>query len=203
MNSVSWHMARAGTVALAGLVAVVGCDARSPLGPSATGAATTGTFLGSTQTPDQPNGKTLNDIREATARFQNIDVALASGYVDDGLGCIDALSFGLDASAGGMGFHLINWDLHDDPETDPNKPDLLVYQQASGNGKPKLVALEYENDRPAWFAAGHTGPPTLFGHPFESIDFEGLELFGLHLWLWRDNPAGMFEDFNPNVPLCR
>jgi hypothetical protein len=151
-----------------------------------------------------PNGSLLAAVREATARFQNIEVALASGYEDDGFGCIDATSFGLDPSLGGMGFHLINWDLHNDPETDPARPDLLVYEPARGpSGKPRLVALEYENDRPAWYAAGHTEVPTLFGHPFESIDFEGLELFGLHLWLWRQNPAGLFEDFNPNVALCQ
>jgi hypothetical protein len=145
----------------------------------------------------------LAAIRRATARFQNIDAALAAGYEDDGFGCIDATAFGLDASEGAMGFHLINWALHDDPETDPERPDLLVYEPApNGHGKPKLVALEYEVFRPDWYGAGHTAPPTLLGREFESFDFDGLEIFGLHLWLWRDNPSGLFADFNPKVR-CR
>jgi hypothetical protein len=142
----------------------------------------------------------LDDVRRATARFKNIDVALASGYVDDGFGCIDGAAFGLDPSVGGMGFHLINQALHDDPESDPERPDLLVYEPAaSPAGKPTLVALEYEVFRPDWYNAGHTEPPSLFGHEFESFDFDTLQIFGLHLWLWRDNPAGMFQDFNPKV----
>ena len=140
----------------------------------------------------------LAAMRGATARFHNIDAALAAGYVDDGFGCIDAASFGLDPSLGGMGFHLINESLHADPATDPLRPDLLVYEPQP-HGQPKLVALEYEVFRPDWYGAGNTQPPTLLGQPFESIDFEGLQLFGLHVWLWRANPSGMFQDFNPKV----
>ena len=92
----------------------------------------------------------LSRIRQATARFQNIDVALGAGYVDDGYGCIDATTFGLDPALGGMGFHLINEALHADPTTDPLAPDLLVYEPAPGGGKPKLVALEYEVFKDDW-----------------------------------------------------
>jgi hypothetical protein len=24
----------------------------------------------------------------------------------------------------------------------------------------------------------------------------------LHFWIWRDNPDGIFKDFNRRVPLC-
>jgi len=143
----------------------------------------------------------LAAIRQATARFQNIDAAFAAGYVDDGYGCIDSAAFGLDPALGGMGFHLINDTLHADPETDPLRPDLLVYEP-SVNGKPKLVALEYEVFRDDWARAGHTTAPTLLGHEFESIDFDTIHVYGLHIWLWRDNPNGFFEDFNPKTS-CR
>ena len=150
--------------------------------------------------PAQPD---LALIRAATARYQNIDKAFADGYIDDGFGCIDATSFGLDPSEGGMGFHLINWALHDDPATDPLRPDLLVYEPAaSAHGKPKLVALEWEVFRPDWWGAGNTEPPSLLGQEFESFDFDGLEIFGLHVWLWRNNPSGLFADFNPKTS-CR
>ena len=135
----------------------------------------------------------LAAIRGATARYQNVDAARADGYVDDGFGCI------ADPALGGMGWHLINDALHADPETDPLRPDLLVYEPQK-NGKLKLVALEYEVYQADWYRAGHTSPPTLLGHEFEAIDFPPLPLiFGLHVWAWRDNPSGMFADFNPKV----
>ena len=200
MQRVFGHRFLFGAVSLTALVgALAACDTArpgSPLTPSALSPSAFSTRLQSDQT-------LLTNIRQATARFQNIDVALAAGYVDDGFGCIDAAAFGLDPAAGGMGFHLINEALHADPETDPLRPDLLVYEPAAGNqGKPRLVALEYEVFRPDWYRAGHTAPPTLLGHEFESFDFDTLQIFGLHLWLWRDNPSGMFEDFNPKVS-CR
>jgi hypothetical protein len=148
--------------------------------------------------PADPNQSLIAAIRDATARFHNIDAAFAAGYVDDGYGCIDSASFGLDPALGGMGFHLINDALHADPETDPLRPDLLVYEP-SASGKPNLVALEYEVFRDDWANAGHTAPPTLLGHEFESIDFDTIHVYGLHIWLWRDNPNGFFEDFNPKT----
>jgi hypothetical protein len=150
--------------------------------------------------PASNDQKLIAEIRQATAKYQNIDVAYADNYVVDDIGCMDATSFGLDPSVGGMGFHLTNWALHDDPATDPLHPDVLVYEPArSANGKPKLVALEYENFRADWYAAGNTAPPTLLGHEFESIDFEEWHVFGLHFWLWLDNPSGAFTDFNPKT----
>lgn len=181
------------------------CDqVTSPVVPSANPFAIESS-AGDARTAGSPSGnaKLLAAIRASTSKYQNIDTAFADGYVDDGFGCIDAGAFGLDPSAGGMGFHLINWALHDDPATDALRPDLLVYEPASSaDGKPKLVALEYEVFRPDWWAAGNTTAPSLLGQQFESFDFDGLEIFGLHLWLWRDNPSGMFSDFNPKIR-CR
>jgi len=135
----------------------------------------------------------LAAIRAATAGFQNVDVARAAGYVDDGFGCI------ADPELGGMGWHLINDALHADPATDPLRPDLLVYEPQP-NGHLKLVALEYEVYQDDWHRAGNVAPPTLLGHEFEAVDFPPLPLiFGLHVWLWRENPSGMFADFNPKV----
>jgi hypothetical protein len=81
----------------------------------------------------------------------------------------------------------------------------LVYAPAKAGGKPELVALEYEVFASDWYALKgvNAAPPSLFGHQFETIDFDGMKLFGLHVWIWQQNPAGMFEDFNPRVALCQ
>jgi len=131
-------------------------------------------------------------------------VALAAGYADDGYGRIDAATFGEDPALGGMGSHLINEALHADASTDALRPDLLVYEPAHGSGKPKLVAVEFEVFKDDWYAHAGAGaaPPSLLGRPFESIDLDDLHVFALHVWLWRENPNGLFADFNPKVS-CR
>ena len=194
-------------LALAACHSVRDVTAAGPTAPSVTAdpvpTATSplGAIPGVTRPLAAGDKQLLEAMRASTAKFHNIDAALAAGYVDDGFGCIDAASFGLDPSVGGMGFHLINDALHADPATDPLRPDILVYEPQA-HGKPMLVALEYEVFRPDWYGAGNTQPPTLLGQPFESFDFEGLQIFGLHVWLWRNNPSGMFQDFNPKVT-CR
>jgi hypothetical protein len=185
-------------------VAAAACgkhDYASPLSPTGVTAAAAGAAA------SPGSNVSLDAVRQATARFHNMDAAFAAGYEDDGYGCIDATTFGLDPSAGGMGFHLINNAYHADAdvEIDPLRPDLLVYGPAKGGAKPQLVALEYEVFASDWYAlkGANAAPPSLFGHEFERIDFDGMILFGLHVWIWQDNPSGMFEDFNPRVSLCQ
>ena len=43
-------------------------------------------------------------------------------------------------------------------------------------------------------------PPTLFGEMFHPND--ALGVWGLHAWLWRDNPDETFMGWNPNVAPC-
>ena len=77
-----------------------------------------------------------------------------------------------------------------------------------------LAALEYVVIKSDWEAsqarqpvaseAGYTqAPPMLFGHTFNFTDAPnryGLPPFySLHAWIWKDNPAGTFQMWNPNV----
>lgn len=134
----------------------------------------------------------LAAMKAATAAYNNIANARADGYVDDGFGCIE------DAQ-GGMGWHLIRDDLHADPETDPLHPDLLVYMPQK-NGQMRLVALEYEVYQADWINAGHTGVPSILGVDFMPMIYPGLDpIYERHVWLWQDNPAGMFADWNPAI----
>ncbi len=43
-------------------------------------------------------------------------------------------------------------------------------------------------------------PPTLFGVSFHR--HPSLPLWVLHAWVWKDNPAGVFADWNPAVRMC-
>ena len=167
-------------------------------------------LMGACDAPSAPNGSasgpavrdsrgsaggqaSIAAIRAATAKYHDIAVARADGYVDDGFGCF------ADPELGGMGWHLIHDPLHADPAIDPLRPELLIYEPQK-NGGMKLVAVEYEIYQQDWWNAGNTEPPSLLGHEFEALTIEGIDpIFGLHIWVWKPNPSGMFADFNPTV----
>jgi hypothetical protein len=117
----------------------------------------------------------LAQARQATAKYHNLDAAIADGFVNTGLPCIE-----------GQGYHYIN--VNRIGAVDVESPQLLVYAPDG-----RLVALEW------LIPASLTGgvPPTLFGETFHGpipADF-----FILHAWVWRANPDGMFADENPRI----
>jgi hypothetical protein len=141
----------------------------------------------------------LSKAKSATARFHSMVEADKSGYTlltdAAGIACIDM------PGQGAMGVHFANGDLVGDPTIDPSRPEALVYAPQS-NGTFQLVALEYVVLKDAW-AAGHNGPPTLFGQQFNFTDapnrFGLPPFYSLHAWIWKTNPAGEFAMFNPDV----
>ena len=100
------------------------------------------------------------------------------------------------------------------PAIDATHPEALVYAPDRHGGL-HLAALEYVVIKADWDAsqippaslgsgpAVHSAPPMLFGHEFNFTDAPnryGLPPFySLHVWLWKDNPAGTFEMWNPSV----
>jgi hypothetical protein len=136
----------------------------------------------------------LAELRKVTARFQNQDAATAAGYATQITPCW------AHHSAGAMGYHFGKTDLID-AEVDLLEPELLVYEPLAG-GHMKLVGMEYLVPLAAWEEAGHdledpADVPELLGEQFTRHSF--LPVFKLHIWLWRQNPAGVYADWNPNV----
>jgi len=44
------------------------------------------------------------------------------------------------------------------------------------------------------------GPPTLFDLPMQGPeDHGGGPAYERHAWIWRNNPNGMFQPFNPKL----
>ena len=128
----------------------------------------------------------------ATSGFQDVETAEAAGYTSslDTLGCFT------DPERGGMGLHYINQTLMDD-QVDITKPEALVYELDANGEITGLVAHEYIVPIDAWTKPT---PPQLFGMDFHK--HPTLPLWVLHTWLWKDNPAGVFEDWNPAVRQC-
>ena len=137
----------------------------------------------------QAKGKSdLAQVRAATAAFQRVDAAVDAGWDFLASDCV-ALP-----GVGGMGYHYVNLALMD-LTTEPTEPEVLVYAPGP-NGKLQLVAVEYMVPAGPWDAANDS-PPTVLGQTMHLNPH--LEAYVLHAWIWRHNPAGMFEDWNPKV----
>jgi hypothetical protein len=142
---------------------------------------------------------TVANARDATAIYNEPSAAVAAGYdlLTDGAGlaCIDM------PGTGGMGVHYVKGALVQTATVDPARPQALVYEPQS-DGLLHLAAVEYVVFQSAWDAA-NPGPPTLFGQKFALTpdgNRYGLPAFySLHAWVWKDNPAGTFEPYNPRV----
>jgi len=136
----------------------------------------------------------LAKIREATVQFHRPAAARAAGY---------GLVPGLDScfenpGVGGMGFHYIDTVELNNTTVNLLRPEALVYTP-SPDGL-QLGAVEYIVPQALWDAAGNTQPPSIMGVSFHLEPSLGVYI--LHAWVWKDNPSGMFEDWNPEVSPC-
>jgi hypothetical protein len=133
-------------------------------------------------TPQQQ--RDLDAVRAVTAGYEDFARATGAGYAR----ITDCMA---DAS-GGMGFHYGKAAFIDGTPS-LLEPEILMYEP-QGNGSLRLVGLEYVVPFTAWTSAT---PPSLFGLSFHRN--EGFGLWVLHVWLYKDNPSGMFTDWNPTV----
>lgn len=192
---------------------------------SATTAHTPAPVKGAITRADALKGEpTLDAVRKATERFRDVKVALAEGYLrDPGNVCDAAEMMGKPAKLGAMGIHFFRPDLlgitgppsprvsGTGTHTDFNQPSILIYEPQK-DGSLELVAVENLVFISAWEKAGNTAPPTFHGVTWDRmVDDPTTEVdeahmfephYDRHVWLYRDNPAGIFAQFNPNVS-CR
>jgi hypothetical protein len=124
----------------------------------------------------------LDQVRDATARFLDVDEAMAAGYVDIGLFVPD------------MGWHYMKEKLVDE-RFDATHPELLVYADDPCGGKRKLVAVEYAVP----LALSKRAPAGFAGRADEWDANQQFQLWTLHAWVFEFNPDGVFAPFNPRV----
>jgi len=133
----------------------------------------------------------LAAVNRATAKYQKVEMALADGY-EPASPCVSA------PGLGAMGVHYVNFSLVDG-EHDPLRPEALLYEPMK-NGRMRLIGVEYVvvadllEDR-------YKAP--LFGQIAMDNHLHGAPLgfphYQLHVWIWRNNPSGIYTPFNPNV----
>jgi hypothetical protein len=171
--------------------------------------------------PANKSEATLDQIRAAVQKYQDVKAALADGYIQDPSGmCETAESMGKPAKLGAMGVHYFRPDLlgitaPPNPRVDGNgtytdfhHPAVLLYEPQA-DGSMKLIGVENLVFEKAWKAAGHTQPPSFHGVPFDHmVDNPATPIdeahgfmphYDRHVWVIRDNPNGVFAQYNPNV----
>lgn len=173
---------------------------RGRTGLALAGALALAAFASSSVATAGPNSgqAQLAKVRAATAQFHRVEAAEDAGHQlgwknpDIPInGCI------AHPVEGAMGYHWFNHDAIEDTVLDPRRPEGLVYEQLP-NGKLRLVAVEWIVPAEAWHAAGNEGPPSVLGQELGILN-PALGWYILHAWIWKPNPAGMFENWNPNV----
>ena len=153
-------------------------------------------------------------VRPATTAFQDVDKAIAAGYLSPVGGRCDA------TAAGAMGVHSANPALLQNQALVPEQPEVLLYLP-SDSGSYRLVGVEYVQflllrDTQTglvgpWFSAdpwpaGYVvvnSTPSLFGQSFQGPmagHVPGMPWhYDLHAWTWASNPNGMFAQWNPTL----
>ena len=138
----------------------------------------------------------IQKVRHATARFVNINVALAEGWVP-ATPCVSG------PDTGAMGVHLVLPARLDQIALKADTPEALIYEPMA-NGAMRLVGVEFIVKKSVWEI---TNPPpavpavegnlmNLFGEPNR---FGLPSFYELHVWAWQDNPKGTFADWNTRV----
>ncbi len=129
----------------------------------------------------------VETLRAATNKYHELAAAEAAGYPTTMPKCI------ADSTMGGMGYHLIDRKSIDDKQ-EIEHPEMLIYA-TDGEAKPELVAVEYIV--PYRVHPATEKPPRLFGQEYKRYD--QYSYWGLHVWAWRRNAAGLFADWNPGI----
>jgi hypothetical protein len=164
-------------VATATLMAA--CAAEAPVAPESP------TLRTATTRADTEEARALATLRAATARYHNLKAATDDGFVFLH-GCESRPDEG---PVGAVYVHPGRLD----GVIDPREPEALIYEPREDGGA-QLVGVELAVPYVAWTQAQ---PPEFLGASFQAEDEFGV--WGLHIWLWRTNPEGLFAESNPRV----
>lgn len=137
-------------------------------------------------TAPSPTDQAVATLRAATTKYLKLDAAIADGFVFLH-GCE------VRGDEGPVGTVYVNMSRLTDGKIDPAVPDALIYAPGNQDG-PTLVGVELAIPYTLWT---QPEPPKFLDATFQREDEFGV--FGLHAWVWRPNPRGMFSESNPAV----
>ena len=202
-------------VAVVAAASLAGCSQMSsPAAPEAVSSSQAGPVSGGALLGDPALGPELAAVRSATAAFHRVERAIEAGYQDPAGAHCDQMA------AGAMGIHSANPALVQSQVLDPERPEVLMYLPKEGGGF-RLIGVEYlqpvllrnpdtgvvapwmaQTPWPANYIVV-TPTPQLFGQTFQGPmpgHLPGMPWhWDLHVWVWANNPSGMFAQWNPAV----
>ena len=148
----------------------------------------------------------LVPVRAALDKYRDPIVAVHDGYFST-LGCIDfptgekgngMMSY----KPGAMGVHFLNPALIG-PKLDPMKPQVLLYEWVGDRlqltGAEWFMPAQLSKTAPMIHGQSLQGP--MEGH--EPVLPKELHHWDLHVWLWKDNPNGLFSSTNSAVKCAK
>lgn len=138
----------------------------------------------------------VQKVRHATARYRDINNAIADGWVQ-GTPCVSG------PNSGAMGVHFVKPERLGDGVLNADEPEALIYEPAGGD-RFRLVGVEFITLADAWKAKHPKGDaPVLEGHLLNYTSEPnryGLPAFyEIHVWAWEQNNSGSFADWNNAV----
>ena len=145
----------------------------------------------------------VGKVREATSQFQDINAAIAQGWVQ-ATPCVSG------PNSGAMGVHFVLPARISAGVLSADQPEALIYEPV-GNGAFRLVGVEFIVLDSVWQNQHPPGalrdaaipPPALEGNLLNLVPAPnryGLPTFWeIHVWAWEDNPNGSFADWNSRV----
>ena len=139
----------------------------------------------------------LQELKAATARYHSVGQAIAAGYLPPGGQMPPPPATCVTGPTGNMGYHFENHALMTDGVINLAQPEVLLYERMP-NGKFKLTAVEYYMQANQAATAPVILGQTFLGpmpphHPGMTVHYDR------HVWLWKDNPNGLYADWNPTV----
>jgi hypothetical protein len=169
------------TALLAGIILSSACGSSTGTGTDAASTAYRGTASASRASAQEH--KDVAALRAATEKFHKIAVAAQAGWNEQvPPGCFTS-------PEGSMGYHFRN--LSKVGTLNPTEPQFVMYEPQK-DGSMRLVGVEFI------FPGEPTDtPPMLFGQPFQ-YNFT-FNVWALHVWAWRENPSGLYSNWNPKV----
>jgi hypothetical protein len=145
--------------------------------------------------PQRNSQSLIEKVRNATARYRDINVALAEGWAP-ATPCVSG------PDAGAMGVHFNQPARKADGTVSGDAPQFLIYEPMA-DGAMRLVGVEFLVTVSDWENKNGAVPAVLEGNLMNLVPTPnryGLPAFyEMHVWAWEDNPKGAFADWNTRV----
>ena len=145
---------------------------------------------------DEDSTPLIDKVHNATARYTNINAAIADGWVA-ATPCVSG------PNTGAMGVHLVLPARISAGVLKAEEPEALIYEPMA-NGAMRLVGVEFIVLASVWASNNPGGGvPALEGNLLNYVGAPnryGLPAFyEMHVWAWEHNPLGNYTDWNTHV----